>query len=94
MKVLIIIICVLVVINLFLIFIIKNLCEEHAKTNVRLITAEQKAKKIENTLNAYTKGKQQDEELRQKAHSGSDDSFDASLQLMQKLTDKGRKRNS
>ena len=94
MKVLIIIICVLVVINLFLIFIIKKLCEENKTITNQLNTAEKKAEKYENTLNAYTKGKQQDEELRQKAHSGSDDSFDASLQLMRKLTDKGRKRNS
>lgn len=94
MKAAIIIICVLLLIVFFLVFIIKKLCEENNTITNQLNTAEKKAEKYENTLNVYTKGKQKNEELRQKAHSGSDDSFDASLQLMQKLTEKGRKRNS
>jgi len=73
---------------------LKHISEEKKELEERLKQAEADTKKIKAQSEKYTEEKKENEELLQKIHSGNTlDSADASIELMQKLADKGKKRN-
>lgn len=79
---------------LLLILIFKNLSSENKKLNEEIKEKEAENKKINDQFSKLTKEKKDNEELKQKMSAGNDiDSFNASLELLQKQSDKGKNRN-
>lgn len=68
---------------------------ENQKQKQELKKTKEELESLKKTSEVFAKGKRENEELVQKMHSGSNiDSANASVELMQKLSEKGKQRNS
>lgn len=74
---------------------IKYIREDNKLQKEKLAQAEADIEKVKKQTETYTQEKKENEELIQKVNSGNDiDSFNASIDLLQKQSEKGKHRNN
>jgi len=94
MKIIIILILTIIALLVILFGVIHSSLKERKEKNTKIRCLENKNIGLEKILEEYKKKEIEYEELKNKAHSGaSADSFNASIELLQKQTESGRKRN-